>query len=167
MGLVHHHQVPCRVGHVGGLVPRELVRANDNRVALERAEVALLHSRVVGLGLKKTAGQEELLAQLLMPLLPEIGGRDHQNAALSFCPALGEHEAGFDGLAESHFVRQQRALGQGGAEGEQGRVHLMRVQVHLRTGHSSGELLHAVGGAPLGQLVGEVLGMVVRDRHVA
>ena len=41
MGFVHHHQVPRRVMDVGRLVPRELVRADDDVVVgVEGAEVA-------------------------------------------------------------------------------------------------------------------------------
>ena len=70
------------------------------------------------LGLDQAARQEELFTQLLMPLLPEVGGGDDENAALAFRPALRKYEARFDGLAESDLVRQQRAFGERRAEGE-------------------------------------------------
>jgi hypothetical protein len=47
------------------------------------------------------AGEKKLLGQLLEPLLAQIGGRDDQDATFVFRPALGDDEAGFDGLAES------------------------------------------------------------------
>ena len=77
---------------------------------LERAEVALLDGRVVGLRFQDAAGQEEFLGQLLMPLLAEVGRRDDQNAPLALRPFLREHQARLDGLAQADFVRQQRAL---------------------------------------------------------
>ena len=80
-------------------------------VGLERTEVALLDGRVVGLGFQDPAGQEELLGQLLIPLLAQVGRRDDQDAPLALRPLLRQHQAGFDGLAETDFVGQQRALG--------------------------------------------------------
>ena len=128
---------------------------------LERPEVALLDRRVVGLGLEDAARQEELLGQLLMPLLAQVGRRDDQDAPLALRPLLREHEPGFDGLAEADFVGQQRALRERRLEGEERRVDLMRIQVDLRARDRARELLDAVGREASRQLVGEVLGVVV------
>ena len=131
--------------HVGRLALGELVRADDDVRRLERAEVALLDGRVVGLRFEDAAGQEELLGQLLMPLLAQVRGRDDEDAPLALRPFLREHEPGLDGLAEADLVGEQRALGEGRLEGEQRGVDLVRVQVDLRTGHSASELFGAVG----------------------
>jgi hypothetical protein len=80
---------------------------------LEGPELALLDGGVVGLGFEDAAGQEELLGQLLIPLLAQVRRRDDQDAPLALRPLLGEHQTRLDGLAETDLVGQQRALGEG------------------------------------------------------
>src|SRR5579875_2087504 len=41
----------------------------------------------------------------------------------------------------------------------------MRVQIHLRAGHGTGKLLATIGRETAGQLVGNVLGVIVGDPH--
>ena len=129
MRFVNHHQVPRHGVHVRGLVLRELIRADhDLAVLLERSQPALPDSFVVGLGFQTGAGQEELLAELLMPLLPPVGWCDDQNPPAAFGPLLRDDQAGFDGLAEPYLVGQQHALREGRLEGEQRRFDLMRMR---------------------------------------
>ena len=134
---------------------------------LERAELALPDRSVVGLGFENPAGQEELFGQLLIPLLAQVGRRDDQNAPLALRPLLRKHQAGLDGLAQAHFVGQQRAFGKRRVEGEQGRIDLMRVQIDLRIHQRTGQLLDAIRRAAAGQLVGEVFGVVGGDHWLA
>ena len=116
---------------VARLAPGELVGADDDLGRLEGAELALLDGGVVGLGLQDAAGQEELLGQLLIPLLAQIGRRDDQDAPLALRPFLREDQARLDGLAETDLVGQQRALGERRLEGEQGGIDLMGIQIDL------------------------------------
>jgi len=111
----------------------KLVGANNDVILdLKRAEVPLPDRCFVGLRFEKLARQKKLFGQLLIPLLAKIGGHDNQDAASPLRPLLGDHQPGFDGLAESDFIGEQRAFGQRRIEGEQGCVHLMGIQVHLR-----------------------------------
>ena len=50
-------------------------------------------------------GEEELVGQLLAPLLAQVGRHDDQQAALSFGPVLGEQKPGLDGLAQARLHR--------------------------------------------------------------
>ena len=52
---------------------------------------------------------------------------------LLLCPSLGHDNTCFNGLAKADFIRQQNAARQGGAKGKQGRVHLMRIEIHARS----------------------------------
>jgi len=68
--------------------------------------------RVVRPRLEDAARQEELLAQLLVPLLAQVRRRDDEDAAPALCPALRQHEAGLDRLPEADFVGEDRAARQ-------------------------------------------------------
>ena len=43
----------------------------------------------------------------------------------------------------------------------------MRVQVDLRAGDGAGELLHAIGGASLSQIVSEIFRVIISDHHAS
>jgi hypothetical protein len=108
------------------------------------AKVPGLHRRVVRLGLDELAGQEEFFTQFLMPLLSQVGRRNDEDSTLSFRPTLREHEPGLDRLAESNLVGKQGTLGEGRVEGEQRRINLVRIQVHLRARDGASQLVVAV-----------------------
>lgn len=57
--------------------------------------------------------------------LPALRGV--KNAAFRFGPAMYEGDSGLDSLPEAYFIREYCALGQRGAEGKEGGVHLMRT----------------------------------------
>ncbi len=145
MGFVHHHQIPGGVPHIIGLASGKLVGTDDNGIlGFEGAEVAELEGGIVGLGFKNLAGQEKFLIQFLIPLFPQVGRGNDEDAAFALGPFLGKDQTGLNRLAQTDFVGQQRTFGQWGAEREQCRVHLMRIQVHLRTGDGVGELFNTV-----------------------
>lgn len=153
--FVDDHQVPRYGFYVGRFAPRELVGADDYSVDLEGAEPALLDGFVIGLRFEDAAGQEEFLREFLMPLLAQVGRRDHQHAALAFGPVLREHQARLNGFAEAHLVGEDRALRKRRSEREERRFDLMRVEVHLRIYQRPRELFRTVGGTALGEFVGE------------
>ena len=99
-----------------------------------------------------------------MPLLAKIRRRDDEDAPFALCPFLGNDEACLDGLAEADLVGEQGTLRQGRVERKKRGVDLMRIEIDLRTGDRTGELFRAVGGAALGQLVSEELGVVVSEQ---
>jgi hypothetical protein len=66
---------------------------------------------VVALGFQNQRLQAELVLQLLVPLLAQVGRDDDEDAPLALCPALGNHQARLDGLAQTHLVGQDHALG--------------------------------------------------------
>src|SRR5439155_25298468 len=100
----------------------------------ERTKVSLPDRGVVRLGYKKLAKQKEFLRQLLITLLAKIGRHDDKNTAFSLGPLLGNDQASLDSLAQADFIRDQRPLGEWRIEGEQRRIDLMRIQIHLRPG---------------------------------
>ena len=67
-----------------------------------------------------------------MPLFAQIGRHDDEDATLALGPALGDQQASFNGLAQANLVGQDHAFGKWIAGGEQRRVDLVRVQIHLR-----------------------------------
>ena len=69
----------------------------------------MLAQRVVVLGLQDVAVQVELVLQFLVPLLAQIGRDNDQDAAAALGPSLRYDEAGFDGLAQAHLIRQDDA----------------------------------------------------------
>ena len=89
VGFIHDDEIPRRVGYIRGFVAGELVGANDNGIiGLKRAEIANFDSGIIRLGFKQPAGQEKFFIQFLIPLFPQIGGRDDKNAAFAFGPFL-------------------------------------------------------------------------------
>src|SRR5450756_423957 len=109
--------------------------------------------------------QVELVRQLLRPLFAQVGRHDHQHPARALDPLLRQQQPSLDRLPQPHLVGEDGALGKRAAEGEERRLDLMRVEIDLRVGENSSELLDAVGRAALGDLVGEVLGVEVGDHE--
>ena len=72
VGFVDHHQVPLGIGDVRSLAAGEMVGADDDLGRFEGAEVSLPDRGVVRLGFENPAGQEELLGDLLEPLLAQV-----------------------------------------------------------------------------------------------
>lgn len=78
-----------------------------------------------------------------------------------FRPSLRHHQARFDRLTEPDLVGQEGAFGERGREGEERGVHLMGIEVDLSTRHRARKLFRAVGRAAAGQVISDVLRMVV------
>jgi hypothetical protein len=117
---------------------------------------------VVALGLQDLPVQRELVLELLMPLLAQVGGDDDQHATLALGPELRQHETGLDGLAQPHLIGQDHTARQRVAAGEQGRFDLVRIEVDLCVHQRRAEGLDAVGVRPPGQFPGKELGLVRR-----
>src|ERR1039458_509552 len=92
-----------------------------------------------------------------MPLLAKAGGYDDDNLPFALSPSLGQENPSLNRLSKTDLVGEDRAFGQRGAEGEQGSLDLMGVQVNLSVGKRSSQLLHAVGRAPFCQFIREIL----------
>ena len=71
----------------------------------------------------------EQRVELVLPLAQERPGHDDKNAGSALGQQLGNHEPGFDGLAEPHLVGQNAAALGDAAQGEHHRVDLVRVRV--------------------------------------
>ena len=65
-------------------------------------------------------------------------------------PLLRKNQSRLDSLTQPNFICEERAFREGRTKGKKRRIHLMRVQINLRTGNCSGQLFHAVGWAALG-----------------
>jgi hypothetical protein len=166
MCFIDDHKVPTPRADVCGFTTGKLVGANDNVLGVKWAEVSLFDRGIVGLGFENAARQEELLLQLLVPLLAKMCRGDDQHTALALGPFLGHDQACLDGFSQAHFVRQNGAFGQWGLERKEGGLDLMRVQVDLCIHQCTSELLKAIGSAALGQLVGEIFGVVICQVHL-
>src|SRR5262249_49312796 len=105
--------------------------------------------------------EEELLLQLLLPLLAEDSGGDYEDAALVLGPELANDQGGLNGLAQANLVGEDGAAREGGGKGEEGGVELVGVEVHRGIEHRRADLGDAVGGAATGQLV-SIVGSVIR-----
>lgn len=55
----------------------------------------------------------ELLLDLLLPLLPEGGGKNEEDSALPLCPPLGDDDTGLDRLPEADFVGEKHPFVKG------------------------------------------------------
>ena len=64
-----------------------------------------------------------------MSEIAKSGGEDEEDSAAAFGPALGDDEGGFDRFAEANFVGENDAFGEWGADGEEGSVDLVGVEI--------------------------------------
>ena len=140
VGFVQHRQIPAHPLEFIGLALGELVGADDRAGSLEEGlRVALGALRLVAVAVENQGLDAELLQQLLMPLLAQVGRHDDQDVPAPLGPALRDHQAGLDRLAQPHLVGQDHALRQRVAEGEQRGLDLMRVQIDLRIHQRGGQ----------------------------
>ena len=95
--------------------------------------------------------QAELVLQLLMPLLAQVRGNNDQNPAPPLRPALRDHQARLNGLAEAHFVGKDDAARKWVAAGEEGGIDLVRVEVDLGIDQRRGQRLHGVACRAAGE----------------
>ena len=89
-----------------------------------------------------------------------MGRADNQQPPLFLGPELAQNQPGLDRLAQADLVGQQDALGDGRLKGEDGRVDLVRVEVHTGVEQRPRQPLNLPGPPLAGQFVGEVLGVV-------
>src|SRR5579871_1628457 len=166
MSFINNDHVPGDGMHIGGFIAGELIRTDDYYiVALKRAELSLLDRFIVGAGFENSAGQEKLFAQLLMPLLPEIGGSDNQDTALTFRPLLRDNQSRLNGLAQTNLISQKRTTRKRRIKRKESSIHLMRIKVYLRACDGASELLRTIGGTPFCQVVSIVFSMIVGNVH--
>ncbi|MCI0536997.1 MAG: hypothetical protein L0Z50_17415 [Verrucomicrobiales bacterium] len=112
MGLVEDDQIPGNPLDLVRSARCELVRdQNNGLVHIEGKQTPGFLRVAVGASVQNGAGKRKLLPQLLLPLLAQGRGNDQQDAPTTFGPTLGNNHTGFDGLAESNFIRKDHALG--------------------------------------------------------
>ena len=107
--------------------------------------------------------QVELVLQFLMPLLAQVGRDDDEYPAPSLGPALRDHQARLDGLAEAHFVGKDDAARKRVAAGEEGGIDLMRVEIDLGIDQRRGKRLHGVACRAAGEPPRDVLALMRRQ----
>ena len=104
-------------------------------VLLEKCVLLTASFREIeGAGFENRGGKGEFFGEFLLPLRPESGWQNQEDASFSFGPSLSDDDGRFDGLAETHFIGQNCTLGQWGTDSEQGSVNLMGIQVNLGVG---------------------------------
>ena len=100
MRFVEDDQVPVDALDIVSLGLRELVGTDDRTGGeQERVPLLLFADRVVAFGFEDQPLQAELVLQLLVPLLAQVRWNDDEHLPPPFRPALGDDQAGFDGLA--------------------------------------------------------------------
>lgn len=113
----------------------------------------------------RMAEGKKLVSQFLAPLLPQIGRHDHQDTAASFGPTLDDQEPRLDGLAQTHFVGQNRPPGEWITKRKQGCFDLVRVEIDLGVGENRRQPFDAVGCTTPRQFVGDVFRVIRRELH--
>lgn len=61
--------------------------------------------------------------------------------AMSFCPLLGYNESGLNSFTQAYFICQYGPHAQWRLKGEEGRVYLMWIQIHLSFGKYTSEFI--------------------------
>jgi hypothetical protein len=136
VGFVDDDEVPGNVAELEGFGGGELVGANEDFAGLVKGvdEATLAE----GWRFEDFGGEAEFIEEFLLPLLAEGGGKNEKDAAAALGPALGDDEGGLDGFAEADFVSKDDAFGEGGADGEEGGVDLVGVEVDAGGGEAAG-----------------------------
>ena len=130
VSFVHDDEIPGHGPDGVRLGAREVVGADEDlgRV-VQRLGGTGRAPRFQAAGIEDERRDEELLLQLLHPLVSQRGGNDGQDTPAALGPELADDEAGLDGLPEPNLVGQEGAVGQRRAEREEGSVDLVGVQV--------------------------------------
>ena len=101
VSLIDHDQVPLGAGH--GIEEWRAAGGRDRGDDHRMVAVALGRGPAAALGHDR--GEGELAVELLLPLLDEAGGGEHQGRARQAPqPQLAKHEGGLDRLAQAHLV---------------------------------------------------------------
>ena len=140
VGLIGYDQVP-------GPEQRKLVALGELVGANEDLRLAPgCQESVLALRIEKRRWDDELLVQLLLPLLPQAGGCDDEDVALALRPVLGDDDARFDGLTEAHLVGQDDALQERCLQRVQGGIDLVRLRLDLGVEKKPRDLADMVAG---------------------
>ena len=130
--LVDDHKVPADPANELRLRSRELVaRYKDEPGLVEGITITLTNALFEASPFQDEGRKIEFLRELCEPLLPEARRQDEEDAPFILRPLLRDDDAGLDGLAEAHLVREEDSPRQGGAEGSQRGVYLVGIQVDL------------------------------------
>ena len=147
-----------------GSFARELVRAEHDPIRVEGIQPTGANSCVERLCLENGRRQVKLVGKFLAPLFTEVRRNDYEQSAMSFRPLLRQQQAGFYRFAQTHFVREDRALGEWGFKCEECGFDLVRIQVDLRIGKCPRQLFNAVRREPEDEFVSEEFGVVRRHQ---
>ena len=142
------------------MAQRELVRADQHLgepCCAVRASCSSL-----SFGSRSVARDQELLEQLLLPLLAQARRRDDQDAALALGPVLRDDDARFDRLPEADLVGEDDAVQVRRLEREEGRIDLMRLRLNLGIEKQARKFADVVVRVGTLKLVGVVLRLVGR-----
>ena len=97
----------------------------------------------------------EQVEQLVLPLADQRLRDDQQDALRAFGPALGDHQARLDRLAQSDFVGEDAAAFAEPAQREDHRVDLVRVGIDPRLALRGRVAFPVIGTADADELFGE------------
>ena len=129
--FVDNDKIPCRLLNVGLLRTRELIGADDDRRLAEMDLGSPSDFLVESSIFKNSRRQEELIRELLAPLLAQIGRHDHEKRVLRSAHFWASKNARLRSFSEPNLVREDRALRKRGAEREERSFNLVRVQIDL------------------------------------
>ena len=100
------------------------------------------------------------------PLLAQRRGCDDEDAAFAFSPVLADYDPGLDGFTQANLVSQDHARGEGGAQSEQCRVHLVGFRFDLGVKEQPRQFAHVIARVGAIQLVGVELGLVIAKHTI-
>ena len=141
VGFIDDDEVPGDLFDVGGAGGGEVIGADGDMVGLAKGG---------GAAFQNNRRKGEFIGEFLLPLFAEGGGEDEEDFAAALGPALRHDDASFDGFAEPYFVGEEDALGEGGANGKEGGIDLVRIEVHAGVGDGAGEGFDGSGGPAKG-----------------
>ena len=124
--------------HLVGFVDQAEIEGRPRRQAFEPAAAACVlatdqeNARTGDVDLlvrRLRRSNAEQVVEFVLPLPQQRTRHHHENPARSLRKQLRDHEAGFNGLAEAHFVGEDAAAFRDSAQREHHRVDLVRVGI--------------------------------------
>ena len=163
VAFVHHDRIPRNDFKIFAHLCREVIGHNENARELKRIRDARAPQLADTAGIQNLRRKIEFFLQLALPLLAERRRANHEKAASALRPKLTQHEPGFNGLAETDFVREEHAFRKRRLQREQRGLHLMRIQIHARVQERLANPVHVLSAAQR-QRVREILRVISRSR---
>jgi len=159
VGFVNHDQVPGDGPQQGAVAAGEVDGGDHHQGLVKGIGLALALNLAHGAGVDDAVGEMKFFLEFHAPLHPQSGRADDQQPAAALGPVLAKDQPRLDGLAQPDLVSEDHAPGKRGAEGEEGGLELMGIEIDVGVEEGVGDFADEIAAEVLRQGVGVKFGM--------